>query len=75
MRLVMWCEFDDLETNFIFPRSHFLKMCRNEKPWKQYHDNKCWSNVDKTNMSEVIEHVQLALFHVLDYEQACDHCS
>ena len=29
-----------------FSRGRFLKTRLNEKPWKQHHDNKCWSNVD-----------------------------
>ena len=39
-----------------FSCSHFLKTYRNEMPWKQHQDNKCWSNVATTNTCEVIEH-------------------
>ena len=59
--------------SFTFSSCLFLKICHNEEPWKQHHDNKGWSTVDNTNAREVIEHAQFKLFRVLGHEQA--HCS
>ena len=32
--------------NSLFRTAGFFKPQHKEKPWKQHHDNKCWSNVD-----------------------------
>ena len=45
-----------------FPSGRFLKTYRNEKPWKQNHEKKCWSNIDNTNTCEVIEPAQRWFF-------------